>query len=441
MYIKFPCTKCGKTLKAREEHVGQKARCPYCQTSVAVPEPPPAPSPFTPAAGATTVGAPAPPPRGPRERTDGASVSMLWSALIGFGMTVVWLGLLYPIQNSYFGALFLQRGFIPPVEVFCFCWALGILFLKFRQLRSQQASMLFDLLPSELSDEISPATVDKFVAHVRSLPAPGDSFLVNRVTRCLEHFRVRKSNPEVATLLASQSDIDANAVTASYAIIKVTIWAIPILGFIGTVIGMSDAVSSLSGGLSGSASIDELKNQLGGITSGLGVAFDTTLVALVMSLILSYLSSSLQTAEEDLLNNVDDYCNENLLVRLKDGASTATALGSADLEKALTASLAAQRAVYGKAEESISQIVEQFKRSLDAAADRTEKLQGQLAAVLKEDMKTLRLEINGIERGLSSLNDVLGQLGQKQVVVQLQPPPSRLWSFFRRTSNGTASHG
>ena len=46
-------------------------------------------------------------------------------------------------------------------------------------------------------------------------------------------------------MLKSQSEIDATMVDSSYVLIKVFIWAIPILGFIGTVLGISEAVSVL----------------------------------------------------------------------------------------------------------------------------------------------------------------------------------------------------
>ena len=95
---------------------------------------------------------------------------------------------------------------------------------------------------------------------------PGASFLVNRVRRGLEHFRVRKSSSEVATILASQSEIDATAVDSSYTLLKVFIWAIPILGFIGTVIGISAAVSGFSGSLEAAEDIAVLKGALNNVT-------------------------------------------------------------------------------------------------------------------------------------------------------------------------------
>ena len=99
--------------------------------------------------------------------------------------------------------------------------------------------MLFDLLPDSLGRDITVESVDRFASGIRDLPVnPGSSFLVQRVLRGLEHFTVRRSASEVSTVLASQSELDSNAVSSSYALLNVFIWAIPILGFIGTVQGL-----------------------------------------------------------------------------------------------------------------------------------------------------------------------------------------------------------
>ena len=62
--------------------------------------------------------------------------------------------------------------------------------------------------------------------------------------------------------------------------------------------------------------ISVLKDKLGLVTAGLGVAFDTTLLALVMSVLVMFPTSMLQTKEEALLTAIDDYTNENFLKRL-----------------------------------------------------------------------------------------------------------------------------
>jgi len=85
----------------------------------------------------------------------------------------------------------------------------------------------------------------------------------------------------------------------------VLMWAIPILGFIGTVIGMSQAVGSFDAVLGNSDNVDGLKAGLTKVTSGLGTAFDTTYLALVISVLLSFPMIYLERQEEQLLNGVD----------------------------------------------------------------------------------------------------------------------------------------
>ena len=110
--------------------------------------------------------------------------------------------------------------------------------------------------------------------------------------------------------------------------VKVFVWAIPIMGFIGTVLGIGSAIGSFDQALSAGEDMDVLMASLGKVTGGLGTAFDTTLLALVLSLLVSVPASAMQKSEEDLLNQVDDYCNENLLKRLNDGGAGSTATDS-----------------------------------------------------------------------------------------------------------------
>jgi biopolymer transport protein ExbB/TolQ/DNA-directed RNA polymerase subunit RPC12/RpoP len=380
MYFNFACSNCGKTLKVREELAGRKAKCPYCRSAVTVPEQsvpegaagdasesasggvaatdsagprvgseagarkPTAAAGPTPGLPQIAVGPRIGPPSVPKvpriptqtdtgkkrvanENDDGTNVSMLLTSATGFGLTAVFYFLLLPLPSNYFRDLFYERGWVTVAEAFLLFWSVAILLFKSMKLRRQRESMLFDLLPEGLGREtvrvmdrnISVHNADRFAALIRELPVnPGASFLVQRVLRGLEHFTVRRSASEVSTVLASQSELDSHSVNSSYALLNVFIWAIPILGFIGTVMGLGTAVGSL--GVQDSTDIEGIKESLGAITGGLGVAFDTTLVALIMSLMLKFPASSLQKAEEDLLNWVDEYCNENLLKRLKDSA-------------------------------------------------------------------------------------------------------------------------
>lgn len=134
----------------------------------------------------------------------------------------------------------------------------------------------------------------------------------------LETFRARHTGncsirrSDAAELLLSQSDIDGTAVRSSFTMLRVLIWAIPILGFIGTVIGLQEAIS----GFAGLNDITRLQEQLAVVTGGLGSAFQATLIALMLSLFLMFPTSASERAEWRLLNYLDDFCNDQILPRL-----------------------------------------------------------------------------------------------------------------------------
>lgn len=487
MYFNFSCPSCGKTLKVREELAGRKAKCPYCRSAVSVPEHSAAESAAgdesasAPGGAAGTVdsaapkagsevsarqpaasGIPAPGipqisvgprsgppavPRGPRvqsradtggkkrvanENDDGTNVSMLLTSATGLGLTAVFYFLLLPLPSNYFRDLFYDRGWVTVAEAFLLFWSAAILFFKSMKLRRQRESMLFDLLPESLGRDISVHNADRFADLIRELPVnPGASFLVQRVLRGLEHYTVRRSAAEVSTVLTSQSELDSHSVNSSYALLNVFIWAIPILGFIGTVMGLGTAVGSL--GVQDTSDIEGIKESLGAITGGLGVAFDTTLVALIMSLMLKFPASSLQKAEEDLLNLVDEYCNENLLKRLKDAG------GDLQLEPD-EISRTIKRAI----DQNLGEVVEHARESVRLMTEQSEAAQKQLIRIVRDSADTaagaavsLAEHLKLLQQAVSNMNQVLGELDGKQVVIQAVERPRRRWFRFGASRENT----
>lgn len=287
-------------------------------------------------------------------------VSVLLYMVAGILGTALFYAAIYPFAWSggkltYLGRLFIgassmsQGGWVPIAEVFVFFWAIGMLVAKYFKIRRQQRAMLLDVLPTEIGRKITTGNLDKFLENIGQLPKDAvGSFLVTRCIRGLEHFRARKSAADTATMLASQSDLDASSVDASYTMFHVFIWAIPILGFLGTVIGVSAAVGGFTGTLENSSDIGALKEGLKSITSGLGTAFDTTLVALSMAMILTFPVSALQKLEGSVIGQVDEYTNEYLLRRLEDGRGGpdrgASGPNREDIQHVVEAALATHRA-------------------------------------------------------------------------------------------------
>jgi len=455
MYFKFECSNCGSDLKVDEAKAGLKAKCPYCNATITVPEPPEtdegaeagddrgalaaaareaagrkggrheaARAPHR-RSGAST----APAGRGgPRESqlASAVDVSMLKSLGIGVAAAVVFYILITPLRGYYFAELFLGREWVPFVLVTLMGWAVGILVLKWGTLRRQRGAMLLDVLPSRLGNDISPESVDRFLAQLKRVPPHlRDSLMVNRVRRALEHFKVRKSNPEVASLLASQSDIDASAVESSYTMVRVLIWAIPILGFIGTVLGISEAVGGFSGSLDQAEDIEVLKSSLNDVTAGLAIAFDTTLVALAMSILVSFPAHYLQKAEDDLLNWVDEYCNENLLKRLNDAGSVSdVASHTQEIMRSLGAAVASNQA----------EIMDDFRavqKGMARVQDEQIKHFETVAGTIEEQTRAIQ------QRALSHQERV--EQGVESMVEQVRSAMEALSAHLTRTADAHAS--
>jgi hypothetical protein len=123
------------------------------------------------------------------------------------------------------------------------------------------------------------------------------------------------------TLLDSEAEIEIRRLEASYTILQVFIWAIPILGFIGTVHGIGSAVSEFSQFIrtaeGGAGLSNQMRTALAGVTGGLSLAFNTTFLALVLVVPIMLLTSLMQKAEEELLLAIESMALERWLPRLK----------------------------------------------------------------------------------------------------------------------------
>jgi biopolymer transport protein ExbB/TolQ len=246
--------------------------------------------------------------------------SILLTAVAGALLTVLlYVGIeaIRPLRTSYFGELLTERTWVVHATIFLALWAGVILLVKLWKLAGQQAALSYTLLPVNEAVKVHPGNIDLVCEHINKLPVePRKSFLINRVLLALENFKARKSVPEVGALLTAQGDTDAARVDSSYTMLKVLIWGIPILGFIGTVVGITLAVNNFTGTVSSAQELKTVQGALGKVTDGLAVAFDTTLIGLVLSIVVMFPSNALQKAEDDLLSSVDQYCNEKLLPRL-----------------------------------------------------------------------------------------------------------------------------
>lgn len=241
-----------------------------------------------------------------------------------------YLAVVTPLAGTRVGDLFGARGWVPYVITFLSAWSGVVLVEKMRRLARQRDALEEELLPVRIGARITPENAPEFVAHLAGLGGRrGGGLLPARLRRALQHFEARRDARELQSQLENQAQSDADAVESSYAMLRVFIWAVPILGFIGTVVGIGAAVGGFSESVGGAVDLEVMKDSIGSVTSGLSVAFDTTLVALVLSIPIMFASSAVQKLEEGFLAEVEDYCDEHLVRRLDDGGRGERGDGSA----------------------------------------------------------------------------------------------------------------
>jgi biopolymer transport protein ExbB/TolQ len=243
--------------------------------------------------------------------------------LLGLAATISFYGLLYLLPSTGVTALFTDRGWVPYLITLISIWVLFLLGAKLLRLRSEREMLDRNLITIGADGGLGPDDADAALAALRAEPTSiAESFLARRVERALRHFQSRRRAVEVVEFLASELRADEGRVDSSYALVRVFVWAVPTLGFIGTVIGIGAAVEGFSETLEAASSLDGMKESIGLVTGGLGVAFDTTLLALVMSILIMFPASAVQRIEETFLSEVDDYCAEHLIPRLRDESNT-----------------------------------------------------------------------------------------------------------------------
>lgn len=247
---------------------------------------------------------------------------LLYATIISLVLQAL-IVLLYYLTGAAEGTSFANRmavllggniatgGYIQFLEYVAFFWCLfEMSFLK-KIVRKEKSYLNTDVLPIEEHAVISVNDVNQIRIRIsnyltqKQLEYPDQEFfLLKMIKRVCTKFRSNYSVSEAMDILNAQVQINLLKSETGQSTIRYTIWAIPSIGFIGTVLGISQALAIADGG----------DTKL--ITSTLGVAFDTTMVSLILSVILMWLFHDLQERIESLHTAIQEYVMENLINRI-----------------------------------------------------------------------------------------------------------------------------
>lgn len=196
------------------------------------------------------------------------------------------------------------------VEVVLFCCAVAALATKMLLSRWEWAAFRRPLLPPWDGKSVPVDEAAQLAAELRQQERHRRlSLLGRRLAAALDFVCQRGSAEELDDHLRDLADQDALALESSYALTRFITWAIPILGFLGTVLGITKAIAGVTP--------EVLEHSLSQVTDGLAEAFDTTALGLALTMITMFVSFLAERLEEGVLTAVDAAAAEQLAHRFQ----------------------------------------------------------------------------------------------------------------------------
>lgn len=189
-------------------------------------------------------------------------------------------------------------------------WAFAILGYKAVMIRRQRRQLELDLvgLPDGTSVTTESAQQTSRLIRKRFTSVEQSFLLARAMLSAIDRFLATRSIQDASTVVHTVCDAEAERLDSQLSIIRYVAWAIPSIGFIGTVRGIGDALTKVQRAVSGDIS---------GVTDSLGVAFNSTLVALLVSIVLMFLIHQLQASQEELVLDTRKYCDDWFVRRLQ----------------------------------------------------------------------------------------------------------------------------
>ena len=154
-----------------------------------------------------------------------------------------------------------------------------------------------------------PEDVRSYTRPLQALSEHDQNALLPRaLTAALNRFASTENVQDVAEAVKTVCETEYERLETELSIIRYIAWAIPSIGFIGTVRGIGDALGQV---------YQAVEGDIAGVTASLGVAFNSTFIALLISILLMFLLHQLQLIQERLVLDTQHYCDHELLRNLR----------------------------------------------------------------------------------------------------------------------------
>jgi biopolymer transport protein ExbB/TolQ len=188
-------------------------------------------------------------------------------------------------------------------------WAFAILGYKWRTAYRQQKQLDQDFIGLPENSVIRTADAMGISKRIRLLPEKVQEYLLPRVLLgALDRFATTRNIQDASTVVNNLCEEESSRLESELSIIRYIAWAIPSIGFIGTVRGIGDALAQAHLAVDGDITL---------VTRSLGVAFNSTFIALVISIILMFVIHQIQLTQERLVLDTFRYSTKWLIDRME----------------------------------------------------------------------------------------------------------------------------
>ena len=188
-------------------------------------------------------------------------------------------------------------------------WAMAIMGLKGRSALAERSLLNENFVQISEGISILPEDTREYTRPLQALPeASRESLLPRTLLAALHRFASTRNVQDVSEAVKSVCDSESDRLDSELSMVRYIAWAIPSIGFIGTVRGIGEALGQAYRAVEGDIS---------GVTTSLGVAFNSTFIALIISIVLMFLMHQLQLIQERLVLDTHTYCDQRLLQHLQ----------------------------------------------------------------------------------------------------------------------------
>ncbi len=184
-------------------------------------------------------------------------------------------------------------------------WAFAIMAFKGVTAVRERDLLDRDLIPIEEGIKVLPDDSKQLSRKIQALPRHVQSYLLPRcLLLALHRFESTRNIQDVSTATHTACDTESERLDSELSLVRYIAWAIPSVGFIGTVRGIGEALGQAHQAVEG---------DITGVTQSLGTAFNSTLIALLISIVVMFVVHQLQLAQERLVLDTENYCDDRLI--------------------------------------------------------------------------------------------------------------------------------